>query len=133
MQEDQEAQEEQEEQEEEVFTAKDLTIMETVISRDISIKGVAISSKKMYVEGDKYIIGMDLENSAEIIGEVVRIKKTPALILQAVVRRCIPMNENKINHVGLAFLDETKKVSEQIARFVLIEQQKQIKNQRRLD
>ncbi|MCL2248416.1 MAG: flagellar brake protein [Oscillospiraceae bacterium] len=124
--------EQEEEQEEDAFTVENLTVMETVLSRDISIKGVAISSKKTYTIGDKYIVGMDLENSAEIIGGIVRMKKTPALILQSVVRRCVPMNENKINHVGLAFLDETKKVSEQIARFVLIEQQKQIKNQRRL-
>jgi c-di-GMP-binding flagellar brake protein YcgR len=123
----------EQEGEEDAFTVENLTVMETVLSRDISIKGVAISSKKTYAEGDKYIVGMDLESTAEIIGGIVRIKKTPALILQSIVRRCVPMNENKINHVGLAFLDDSKKVSEQIARFVLIEQQKQIKNQRRLD
>jgi len=115
------------------FSIEDLTVVETVLSRDISIKGVAVSSKKTYVEGDKYIVGMDLENSAEIIGGIVRIKRTPSLILQASVRKCIPLNENKVNNVGFAFLDDTKKVSEQIARFVLIEQQRQIKNQRRLD
>jgi hypothetical protein len=94
---------------------------------------VAVSSKKTYVEGDKYIVGMDLENSAEIIGGIVRIKRTPSLILQASVRKCMPLNENKVNNIGFAFLDDTKKVSEQIARFVLIEQQRQIKNQRGLD
>jgi len=107
-----------------------LNVVEVVPSRDVSIKGIALSSKKVYTIGDEYFLGLDFDNTSEIIGGTVRIKKTPSITVRAVVRRCIPMNENKINHVGLNFLDVTKVVSEKIARYVLVEQQRQIKSKR---
>ncbi|MCL2221149.1 MAG: flagellar brake protein [Oscillospiraceae bacterium] len=107
-----------------------LKVLETVASRDISIKGIALSSKKVYTIGDEYFLGMDLDNTSEVIGGSVRIKRTPSITLRAVVRRCIPLNNTKINHVGLSFLDEIKTVNEKIARYVLIEQQRQIKSKR---
>jgi len=107
-----------------------LNIFETVTSRDISIKGIALSSKKVYTVGDEFFLGVDLDKTSDIIGGSVRLKRTPAITIRAVVRRCIPMNDNKINHVGLSFLEVSKIVNEKIARYVLIEQQKQIKSKR---
>lgn len=111
----------------------ELSVSEVVTSRDISIKGIAISSKRVYNIDDEYLLGVDIDNTSVIIGGVARIKGRPSIILKSVVRRCIPMNENKINHVGFRFFDETKEVSEKIARYVLIEQQRQIKSQRGLN
>jgi len=119
-------------EEEPVDPIAELVVLDTVTSRDISLKGIAISSKKVYNVDDEYFLGIDLDNNSEIIGGFVRIKKNPTIILRAVVRRCIPLNENKINHVGFQFLEESKEASERIARYVLIEQQKQIKSQRGL-
>jgi len=107
-----------------------LSISEVVASRDLSTKGLAISSKNKYNVSDMHLLGIDFEDTSEIIGGVVRVKKAPQLILKAEVRRCIPMNENKINHIGFQFLDLTKAVNEKIARYVLVEQQRQIKNKR---
>ena len=100
---------------------------EAVSSRDISVTGIALLTKKEYDPEEKYTLNLYLgeENAG-----IKKTGKTPPVQIAATVTRCIPWRTSNKNDTGMQFFGLTKDMSESIARFVLTEQQKQIKRRR---
>jgi len=94
--------------------------LETVNSRDISITGIAILTKKEYTLEDRYILELSIDTA----------ENAPPLQLTATVKRCIPWRIGKLFNTGMHFIGVTHEMSESIARYVLTEQQRQIKKRR---
>jgi len=106
--------------------------LEAVNSRDISITGVALLTKKKYELGDKYMLSMYLERTNVGARRRMDADKTPAMHLTATVKRCIPWRVGNTYDTGMQFYGMSKNMSESIARYVLTEQQRQIKRRRLL-
>jgi len=104
--------------------------LETVNSRDISVTGIALLTKKEYTLEERYILEMYME--APLPGLRVRETEdtTPPLQLTATVKRCIPWRTGKMFNTGMHFIGMTRDMSEGIAKYVLTEQQRQIKKRR---
>jgi len=105
---------------------------EAVNSRDISITGVALLTRKKYELGAMYILGMYLERTNAGARRRIDADKTPAMHLTATVKRCIPWRTGNTYDTGMQFVGMSKNMSESIARYVLTEQQRQIKRRRLL-
>ena len=102
---------------------------EAVSSRDISVTGIALLTKKEYDPEEKYTLNLYL--GGESAG-IIKTGKTSPVQIAATVKRCIPWRTSNKNDTGMQFFGLTKDMSESIARFVLTEQQKQIKRRRLL-
>jgi len=103
--------------------------LETVNSRDISVTGIALLTKQEYQLEERYILEMHMEST----NPVLRINETvsePPLQLTATVKRCIPWRTGKLFNTGMHFIGMTHDMSESLARYVLTEQQRQIKKRR---
>ena len=105
--------------------------IEVVSSRDISVTGVALLTRKKYELDDRYLLSMHLGRSAAHIRSN-NPDRTPALQITAAVKRCIPWRTANTFNTGMHFLGLTDSMSDGIARYVLAEQQKQIKRRRLL-
>jgi c-di-GMP-binding flagellar brake protein YcgR len=104
--------------------------LEAVSSKDLSVTGIALMTKKEYELESNYLLKMHIDGNP--IGEQKKasIDKEPPLHVTATVMRCIPWRDSKMFNVGMHFFGMTKLMSEQIAKYVLTEQQKQIKRRR---
>jgi len=102
---------------------------EAVSSRDISVTGIALLTKKEYDPEEKYTLNLHLGRKN---AGIVIVEKTPPVRITATVTRCIPWRTSNKNDTGMQFFGLTKDMSERLARFVLIEQQRQIKKRRLL-
>jgi len=105
---------------------------EAVNSKDISVTGISMITRREYKLGDKYILRMHLDLMIVEAWGIETTDMEPALQLTAAVRRCVPWRANKTFNTGMEFLGLTKNMSEGIARYVLDEQQRQIKRRRLL-
>jgi len=105
---------------------------EAVNSRDISVTGISLITRKEYELDDKYILEMhmDLLYVEERDGPSADMES--ALRLTATVKRCVPWRASKTFNTGMQFLGVSKNMSEGLAKYVLDEQQKQIKRGRLL-
>jgi len=105
---------------------------ETASSRDLSISGVALTTKKIYIVGQKYSLRMYFDRTPASVRVKSSSEGSPPLEVAATVRRCIPWKETKFYDTGLQFDGLSKHISESISRFVLTEQQKQMRKRRML-
>jgi len=103
---------------------------EAVSSRDISVTGIALLTKKEYDPEEKYTLKLHLKRENE--GIKTNIEKPAPVRITAEVKRCIPWRTSNKYDTGMQFFDLTKDMSESLARFVLVEQQRQIKKRRLL-
>lgn len=109
--------------------------LELVSSRDISVTGVALLTGRQYELEERYLLGLHLgKTSANVIsntGAVVS-ENASVLNLTASVKRCIPWRTGNTFNTGMHFLGLTEAMSDGIARYVLTEQQRQIKRRSRI-
>lgn len=100
--------------------------LEQANSKDLSITGIALITQKQYNIDEKYILVMQIESSPESF--LAKNTAPPQTIeLNASVRRSIPWRVSGKFDTGMQFFGMSKQVSEEIARFVLTEQQRQIR------
>jgi len=104
--------------------------LEMVSSRDISVTGIALLTKKKYELEDKYLLSLHLSKTSANIRGITANDTTPALQLTATVKRCIPWRTGNTFNTGMHFIGMTEAMSDGIARYVLAEQQRQIKRRR---
>jgi hypothetical protein len=104
--------------------------LEAVSSRDISVTGIALMTKKEYELESTYLLKLYVDGTPMSEKRRVVLGKEPPLHVTAKVMRCIPWRDSKMFNVGMQFFGMTKQKSEQIAKYVLTEQQKQIKRRR---
>jgi len=107
-------------------------VLETASCRDLSVTGIALLTRKQYEFDDKYMLSLHFERTPESIRNRSTNDKTPALHLTATVKRSIPWRTSNTFNTGMQFFGMTESMSDGIAKFVLNEQQKQIKRRRRL-
>jgi len=101
--------------------------LEEANTRDISVTGISLLTKKKYALDEKFILSMDLDMTPAII----RVRQLPIstteTILTATVKRCIPWRTDNMFNTGMHYFGLTKSMSESIAKYVLTEQQKRVK------
>ena len=108
------------------------TALESVSSRDISMTGIALMTRKKYELDEDYLLGLHFSRtSASLRTRAHVVDKTPALYLTATVKRCIPWRTGNTFNTGMHFYGMTETMSDGIARYVLTEQQRQIKRRNR--
>jgi len=105
---------------------------EAVNSKDISVTGISMITKKEYRLDEKYILRMHLDLMLVEAWGLESDEAEPTLSLTAAVKRCVPWRAGKTFNTGMQFLGLTKDMSEGLARYVLDEQQRQIKRRRLL-
>jgi len=110
--------------------AKAVTL-EAANSKDISNTGIALMTKTEYELDSNYILRLLFETTFSGVNRIGSPDKEPPLHVAARVMRCLPWRDSKMFNVGMQFFGMTKNESEYVARYVLTEQQKQIKNRRR--
>jgi c-di-GMP-binding flagellar brake protein YcgR len=98
-------------------------MLEAVASKDISLTGIALTTKKQYASGDIFLLKLHLRDPME---------KTP-LSVHARVMRTYPGREAGTFHVGLRFMNLSRGMNDTISKYVYAQQQKQLKNRRRAD
>jgi len=106
--------------------------LEEVSSRDLSVTGIALITKKKYELEEKYLLSLHLSRTSASIRGTAAIEKAPALHLTATVKRCIPWRTGNTFNTGMHFFGMKENMSDGIARYVLTEQQRQIKRRGRL-
>ncbi|MCL2820527.1 MAG: PilZ domain-containing protein [Oscillospiraceae bacterium] len=111
----------------------DENVLETVNCRDISVTGIALLTKRKYEFDEKYILSLHLDRTPASIRTKSLKDSSPALHMTATVKRCIPWRTGNIFNTGMQFFGMTESMSDGIAKYVLNEQQKQIKRRRRLN
>ena len=99
-------------------------MLETVSSRDISVTGVAIISKREYLTGEKYLLRLYFNEPRT---------KMPPFFICGRVMRSIPWRESGMNSIGLQFFGHTREMSEYISKHVYEEQRKQIRELKRVE
>jgi len=109
------------------------SVLEMATCRDISVTGIALLTKKQYEFDEKYLISLHMDKTPTSIRVKSSRDNTPALHLTATVKRCIPWRTGNTFNTGMQFFGMTESMSDGIAKYVLAEQQKQIKSRRRLN
>ncbi|MCL2226431.1 MAG: flagellar brake protein [Oscillospiraceae bacterium] len=103
----------------------ELVILDRVTSRDISLTGMAlISDVHEYEVGQKYLLRMYL-------GGVQKGEKS--FHTCATVNRILPWRDSGKRLIGVKFHAQTKEMSEQVSRYVLEEQRRQLKQKRLIE
>ena len=110
----------------------DIIEYERVASRDLSITGVSLLTRRMFNIEERYMLHMYLDRTSANLGIKLPAEAAPPIEVAAVVKRCVPWKESRYFNVGLQFMSLTQNTSESISRFVLSEQQRQIKKRRLL-
>ena len=100
---------------------REMSVLETTSSRDISVTGIGLVTKQEYELGEKRLL--------KIYFSKQRSRTLPFLICGKATR-FIPWPGSGMNNVGMQFFGQTKNMNEYISRYVLNEQQKQIKCRR---
>ena len=96
-------------------------LIEETSSRDLSVTGIAILSKKDYEPGDRKLLRVFLDGQDGA--------RTPFLTCATVVRS-VPYLESGKFQIGMNFFGHTKKMNESITKYVLEEQRKQLRQRR---
>jgi hypothetical protein len=100
---------------------REMVVLESTTSRDLSVTGIGLLTKYEYELGEKRLL--------KIYFSKQRSKTLPFLICGKATR-FIPWPGSGMNNVGMQFFGQTKNMNEYISRYVLAEQQKQIKGKR---
>jgi len=109
--------------------------LELASSRDLSVTGVALLTGRQYELEERYLLGLHLgKTSANVISGTIATTTDEASVLNltATVKRCIPWRTGNTFNTGMHFLGLTEAMSDGIARYVLTEQQRQIKRRSRI-
>ena len=109
---------------EEIDKAKAIAL-ETAGTKDISITGIAVLSKNEYKTGSKFILDIFFKENHQG-------KEAPFTIFAEVMRTDYELRKN-MYRLGMHFFGQSQKMSEFLARYVLKNQQKQIKQQRLIE
>jgi hypothetical protein len=104
--------------------------LEAVNSRDISVTGISILTKKLYILEERYMLSMYINIAPVAIRARATSDRIPPLQVTATVKRCTPWRTNNMFNTGMQFFGVTRSTNESISRYVLTEQQKQIKKRR---
>jgi len=122
----------EEEQQELTEVLDDVTVdsLESVSCRDLSVTGIALLTKRKYEFDDKYLLCLYMDRTPESIRNRSLKESGPGLYLAATVKRCIPWRTTNIFNTGMQFFGMSESVSDDLARYVLSEQQRQIKRRR---
>jgi len=108
-------------------------VLEVGNCRDLSVTGIALLTKRKYELEENYLLSLHLDRTpASIRNRSIHDERKPALHLTATVRRCIPWRTTNTFNTGMQFFGMTESMSDGIAKYVLSEQQKEIKRRRRL-
>ena len=100
---------------------EDAELIEDVSSKDLSVVGISIITKKEYVPGERHLLN--------VLFAAPESGVTP-FITCAVVARSVPYRESGKHLVGLSFFGHSKRMTEQISKFVLEEQRRQLRQRR---
>jgi len=104
--------------------------LESVNCRDLSITGIALLTKRKYEFDERYLLSLHMDRTpANIRNRSIR-DRAPGILLTAAVRRCIPWRTTNTFNTGMQFFGMMESTSDNLARYVLAEQQKQIKRRR---
>ncbi|MDR0490925.1 MAG: flagellar brake protein [Oscillospiraceae bacterium] len=96
--------------------------LETAGTKDISVTGVAVLAKNDYEMGKKFILDIYFD-------EKPREKGKPFVICAEIMRKDFDQR-SKSYRLGMHFFGQNNNMSEYLARYVLKQQQKQIKQRR---
>jgi len=93
------------------LTPTDMTVVEIVKSKDISIRGVAIASTRMYAQGEKYMLSVvfeinDRQHTYVVCAEVMRVVDVGGSFT-----------------IGLQFFGQSEKMEEDLTQLIMQEQQ----------
>jgi len=105
--------------------------LEKADSRDLSITGIALITKKQYQIDDKCILVMKMQSSLTDIRSSRATVETQTIQTTATVKRSIPWRVSGKFNTGMHFFGMMQHTSEEIAQFVLAEQQRQMRMRRR--
>ena len=115
-----------------IFDEEDTPAIEVANCRDLSITGIALLTMKTYELGDKYVLSLHMDRAPANIRHKPATAHMPTMHLTATVRRCVPWRTGRTFNTGMQFFGMTDTMSEGLAKYVLNEQQKQIKRRRML-
>jgi len=110
-----------------------INLVESAMSRDLSVTGVALLTKKEYRLGEEFLLELHFERTSVRVRTRSSHEDSSSMMqLTGAVKRCIPWRTTKSFNTGMHFLAMTEGKSDNLAKFVLNEQQKQIKRRRML-
>ena len=104
--------------------------LESVNCRDLSITGIALLTKLKYEFDEKYLLSLHMDRTPISVRNRSLRDSAPGLLITAVVRRCIPWRTTNTFNTGMQFFGMNETMSDDLARYVLAEQQRQIKRRR---
>ena len=105
--------------------------LEVVKSKDISITGIALMTKRRYQPGDRYLLGLQFNKiSAGMRQRSPVHDRIPSLHLAATVKRCVQYRTSSTYNTGMQFFGMTDNVMSGIAKYVVTEQQRQLNKKR---
>lgn len=107
-------------------------VYETAVSKDLSITGVALITRNVYVFDLKYDLSMFFDRTPSSIRLKSAPESAPPIEVTATVKRSVPWRDSKLFYTGMQFSGMTREFTESVTRFVLSEQQKQIRKNRLL-
>jgi len=93
---------------------------ETAGSRDISLTGIALTTRKAYPSGKHYLLEFNLNDQ----------RGAPPLIISARVVRSVPGFDRNTYDIGMHFHGQTNSVSVRLSRYMFTQQQKQLRLKR---
>jgi len=96
-------------------------VFDSVVSTDLSVTGLSLITKRIYEPGEKYLLKLMIEES--------RGKISPFGVA-AEVARFDSGRSGSTYYVGMRFLNQTKRQSEYLSKYILTQQQKLIKYRR---
>jgi len=104
--------------------------LESVNCRDLSITGIALLTKRKYEFDERYLLSLHMDRTPASIRSISLRDRAPGMLITAAVRRCIPWRTTNTFNTGMQFFGMTEAMSDNLARYVLAEQQRQIKRRR---
>jgi len=104
--------------------------LESVNCRDLSITGIALLTKRQYIFDEKYLLSLHMDRTPASIRNRSIKDRAPGLLITAIVRRCIPWRTTNTFNTGMQFFGMNESMGDGLARYVLSEQQRQIKRRR---
>ena len=97
------------------------TLLETVGAKDISVTGTALEVRRDYKLSERLVLKPFLEDRSLI---------SQPLVICAVVVRFVPEHHIGRNSVGVQFFGQARSTHELLSKYVLLQQQKQIRQRR---
>ena len=110
----------------------DGAVLETVNCIDLSVTGIALKTRRKYAVDENYLLSLYFERTpVSIRNRSIRDAGQP-LYLMASVKRSAQWHMGNMFNTGMQFFGMTERMQDGLSRFLLIEQQRQIKKRRRL-